>query len=108
VDARCSFGADPAHRGHLHRRHRLRHRPGALDPLSGASTVQYDSVWSGQPTISATNIRRILLNAAGQGIIWSWDDTDPLVVSAGAGLALVNRGGSAAAILSVNMEWDEG
>jgi|tagenome__1003787_1003787.scaffolds.fasta_scaffold19644485_1 hypothetical protein len=80
----------------------------ALDPLSGASTVQYDSVWSGQPTISATNIRRILLNAAGQGIIWSWDDTDPLVVSAGAGLALVNRGGSAAAILSVNMEWDEG
>lgn len=81
----------------------------ALDPLTGASTVQFDSVWSGQPTgISSTNMRRILLNAAGQGIIWTWDDTDPLVVSAGSGLCLVNRGGGAAAIQSVNMEWDEG
>jgi hypothetical protein len=80
----------------------------ALDPLTGASTAQFDSVWSVQPTVSATNMRRILLNAAGQGIIWTWDDTDPLVVSAGAGLALINRGGAGAAIQSVNMEWDEG
>lgn len=80
----------------------------ALDPLTGSSTVQFDSAWSGQPSVSATNMRRILLNAAGQGIIWTWDDTDPLVVSAGAGLALINRGGGTAAILSVNMEWDEG
>lgn len=79
-----------------------------LDPLSGASTVQHDSVWSVQPTIGAVNMKRALLNAAGQGIIWRWDDTDPLVVSAAAGLALVNRGGSAAAILSIGKEWDEG
>lgn len=81
----------------------------ALDPLTGASTTQFDSAWSSQPTgISSTNMRRILLNAAGQGIIWTWDDTDPLVVSAASGLCLVNRGGGAAAIQSVNMEWDEG
>lgn len=80
----------------------------ALDPLTGVSTVQHDSVWSVQPTISAVNMKRVLLNAAGQGMVWRWDDTDPLVVSAAAGLALVNRGGGAAAILSVGKEWDEG
>jgi hypothetical protein len=80
----------------------------ALDPLTGASTSQFDTAWSGQPTIGSTNMRRILLNAAGQGIIWTWDDTDPLVVSAASGLCLVNRGGGAAAIQSINMEWDEG
>jgi hypothetical protein len=64
----------------------------ALDPLSGASTVQ-----------------RVLLNAAGQGMIWRWDDTDPLVVSAAAGLALVCRNASvAAAVCSISKEWDEG
>jgi hypothetical protein len=80
----------------------------ALDALSGVSTVQHDSVWSVQPTIGATNMKRVLLNAAGQGIIWRWDDTDPLVIGAAAGLALVNRGGAAAAICSVGKEWDEG
>lgn len=80
----------------------------ALDPLTGVSTVQHDSVWSVQPTISAVNMKRVLLNAAGQGMVWRWDDTDPLVISAAAGLALVNRGGAGAAIQSVGMEWDEG
>jgi hypothetical protein len=81
----------------------------ALDPLSGASTVQHDSVWSVQPTMGATNLKRVLLNAAGQGMIWRWDDTDPLVVSAAAGLALVCRNASvAAAVCSISKEWDEG
>jgi hypothetical protein len=80
----------------------------ALDPLSGASTVQHDSAWSVQPTIGATNLKRVLLNAAGQGMIWRWDDTDPLVVSAAAGLCCVNRGGAAAAVCSISKEWDEG
>jgi hypothetical protein len=80
----------------------------ALDALTGASTVQFDTAWSAQPTIAATNLKRILLNAAGNGIVWSWDDTDPLFVSAAAGLCLVNRGGAAAGIQSVSFEWDEG
>jgi hypothetical protein len=123
VDSGGALGAGAASRDHLYGGDRFGHRlarstvrgtqtttqvGSALDPLTGASTAQFDSAWSGQPTISATNMRRILLNAAGQGIIWTWDDTDPLVVSAGAGLALVNRAGTTAAILSVNMEWDEG
>lgn len=80
----------------------------ALDPLTGASTVQFDSVWSVQPTLAATNMRRGSFNAIGQGIVWRWDDTDPLVVPAAAGLALVNRGAGAASILDVYFQWDEG
>ena len=79
----------------------------ATDPLAGASTVQCDSAWSVQPTFSGVTMRRILLNAAGNGVVWRWDDTDPLIVAAAAGIALRHIGGVAGGICSISMEWDE-
>lgn len=79
----------------------------ALDSLSGASTVQNDQAWSVQPTFSSSVIKRQLLNVQGSGFIWVWDDTDPLVVGAAAGLALRNLGAGAAGVCSVNWLWDE-
>lgn len=79
----------------------------ALDPLSGASTVQNDQVWSVQPTFGTVNLKRQLFNAAGQAVVWRWDDAQPLVVAAGAGIALQHIGGSAGGVCSVGWEWDE-
>lgn len=79
----------------------------AIDPLVAASTVQYDSAWTVQPTMSGVNMKRVLLNAAGQGMVWRWDDMDALIVAAAAGMAVRNVGAAAGAICSVAEEWDE-
>lgn len=79
----------------------------ALDSLSGASTVQNDQVWSVQPTFATGIIKRQLVNVQGSGFVWVWDDTDPLVIGAAAGLSLQNVGAGAGGVCSVNWLWDE-
>jgi hypothetical protein len=83
--------------------------PQALDPLSGAATSAFDTAWSAQPTFAATNMGTWTLPATiGAGISLVFDDVDPLVVAAAAGISLRNTGGSTAAANFVTVVYDEG
>ena len=83
--------------------------PQALDPLSGAATSAFDTAWSVQPTFSATKLGTWTLPATiGAGVTLVFDDVDPLVVAAGAGVALQNTGGAAASAGIATVVYDEG
>ena len=83
--------------------------PQALDPLSGASTAAFDTAWSVQPTFAATKLGTWTLPATiGAGVTLVFDDVDPLVVAAAAGIALQNTGAGAAAAGFVTVVYDEG
>lgn len=83
--------------------------PQTLDPLVGAATSAFDTAWSAQPTFSATKMGTWTLPATiGAGITLVFDDVDPLVVGAAAGIALQNTGGAAASAGFCTVIYDEG
>lgn len=79
----------------------------AFDPLSGASTVQYDQTWSVAPTFSGTNIiLSSLPSLAGSGFVWDFTDS-PIIVAAASGIALRNIGAGSGSPAVVTFYWDE-
>lgn len=83
--------------------------PQAIDPLTGASTSAFDTAWSVQPTFAATAMMTFPLPATvGAGFTLVFDDADPLVIAAAAGLAVRNVGGGAASAGWCTMLFDEG
>jgi hypothetical protein len=83
--------------------------PQPLDPLSGASTSAFDTAWSAQPTFAAVALATFPLPASiGAGFTMVFDDADPLIIAAAAGLSVRNVGGSAASAGWCTMLFDEG
>jgi hypothetical protein len=83
--------------------------PQAIDPLSAASTSAFDTAWSVQPTFAATPMATFPLPASiGAGFTLIFDDADPLVVAAAAGIAIRNVGGASASAGWATILFDEG
>lgn len=81
----------------------------AEDPADPTSTVNIDTAWSTVPTIS-TNVplRKITIPATiGNGVIWSWNPGEELLIPVSSWLVFWNFGGSTGSVLNGYVRWVE-
>ena len=80
----------------------------AEDAAAPASTVNLDNAWSTAPTIGALFLRRITLPATiGNGVVWTWNPGEELIVPVSSYLVFWNFGAATGSVLNMYVKWIE-
>lgn len=80
----------------------------AEDPGDPAATINLDTAWSTAPTIGTSYLRRITIPATiGNGVIWTFNPGEELVINVSSWLIFWNFGGSTGSVLNMYVKWLE-
>ena len=80
----------------------------AEDSSDPASTVNLDTAWGTAPTVGTNYLRRITIPATiGNGVIWTFNPGEELVVPVSSFLVFWNFGGVAGSVLNMYVKWSE-
>ena len=83
----------------------------AEDPQSPAATANLDTAWSTAPTITGqVYLRRyttVDAIATGFGLVWTWDESSPLIVPASGWIVVWNFGAGSNSACDLYMRWYE-
>jgi hypothetical protein len=79
------------------------------DPTDPAGTVNVDTAWSTAPTIGTVFLRKFTVPAViGNGVIWTWNPGEELIINLSAYLVLWNFGAGAGSVLNGYIKLIEG
>lgn len=79
------------------------------DPTDPAGTVNVDTAWSTVPTIGTVFLRKFTVPAViGNGVIWTWNPGEELIINLSSYLVLWNFGAGAGSVLNGYIKLIEG